>query len=97
MKARDHLMKHNCKRILRSYMARRLYEARKQAHLTQARFSERLMMDTRSYSDLEHGKNLCCTLTFIIYLVFFCNDVDSLIQDLRDIILNSYENFRSAS
>ena len=54
------------------------------------------MMDTRSYADLEHGKSLCCTLTFIIYLVFFCKDV-ALIHDLRKIIIASYENDRSAS
>ena len=55
------------------------------------------MMDTRSYADLEHGKSLCCTLTFIIYLCFFCENVDALIQDLRAIIRNSYEDDRSAS
>lgn len=90
-------MKNYCKCALRSYMTRCLTDARKQARLTQASFSERLMMDTRSYADLEHGKSLCCTLTFIIYLCFFCKDVDALIQDLRQIILNSYKDERSAS
>ena len=41
-------MKHICKCALRSYMTRCLTDARKQSHLTQARFSEKLMMDTRS-------------------------------------------------
>lgn len=90
-------MKRTCKSAIRSYMTRRLTDAQKQSHLTQARFSEKLMMDTRSYADLEHGKSLCCTLTFIIYLCFFCENVDALIQDLRAIIRNSYEDDRSAS
>ncbi len=90
-------MKRTCKSALRSCMTRRLTDARKQSHLTQAKFSEKLMMDTRSYADLEHGKSLCCTLTFIIYLVFICKDVDAFIQDLREIILNSYKDDRSAS
>lgn len=90
-------MKRTCKSAIRSYMTRRLTDARKQSHLTQTRFSEKLMMDTRSYADLEHGKSLCCTLTFIIYLCFFCENVDALIQDLRAIIRNSYEDDRSAS
>lgn len=90
-------MKRICKSALRSYMTRCLTDARKQSHLTQARFSEKLMMDTRSYANLEHGKSLCCTLTFINYLVFLCKDVDALIQDLRKIIIASYENDRSAS
>lgn len=61
-------MKRTCKSALRSYMTRRLTDARKQSHLTQAKFSEKLMMDTRSYADLEHGKSLCYMLIFIIYL-----------------------------
>ena len=90
-------MKRTCKSTLRSYMTRRLTDARKQFHFSQARFSEKLMIDPRSYADLEHGKSLCSTLTFIIYLCFFCEDVDVLIQDLRKIIIASYENDRSAS
>ena len=50
-----------------------------------------------SYADLEHGKSLCCTFTFILYLVLFCKDVDALIQDLRKIIIDSYEDNRSVS
>ena len=45
------------------------------------------MMDTRSYAALEHGDSLCCTLTFILYLVLFCNDVEGLVSDLREIVL----------
>ena len=90
-------MKRTCKSAIRSYMTRRLTDARKQSHLTQARFSEKLMMDTRSYADLEHGKSLCCTLTFIIYLCFFCENVDALIQNPRKIIIDSYEDDRSIS
>ena len=90
-------MKHICKCALRSYMTRRLTDARKQAHLTQARFSEKLMMDTRSYANLEHGKSLCCTLTFIIFLCFHCKDVDALIRDLREIILMAQKDGRPAS
>ena len=79
-------MKHICKCALRSYMTRCLTDARKQSHLTQARFSEKLMMDTRSYANLKHGKSLCCTLTFIIYLVFFCKEVDALIQEKKSML-----------
>ena len=45
------------------------------------------MMDTRSYAALEHGDSLCCTLTFILYLVLFCKDVDELVMDLREIVM----------
>ena len=51
----------------------------------------------RFYADLEYGKSLCCTLTFILYFVFFCKNVDALIQNPRKIIIDSYEDDRSIS
>lgn len=87
-------MKNSCKCALRDYMTNCLAKTRKSEKLTQAKFSENLMMDTRSYASLEHGKSLCCTLTFIIYLCFFCKDVEALVQDLRDIILDAQKDDR---
>lgn len=82
-------MKRTLKSSLRTYMSRRFLNTRKANHLTQAKFAEYLMMDTRSYSALEHGKSLCSMLTFVLYLVFFCKDPDVLIHELREIVLNS--------
>lgn len=90
-------MKNSCKCALRDYMTNCLAMTRKSEKLTQAKFSENLMMDTRSYVSLEHGKSLCCTLTFIIYLCFFCKDVDALLQDLREIILDAQKDDRHVS
>lgn len=83
-------MKDVCKCALRDYMTECLLTTRSNENMTQAQFSEKLMMDTRSYISLEHGKYLCCTLTFIIFICFFCNDIDGLIKDLRAIILRSF-------
>lgn len=47
-----------------------LFQTHKRESLTQAKFSELLMMDTRSYASPEHVKSLCCALTFIIPLCF---------------------------
>ena len=90
-------MKNICKCALRTYLTDCLSNTRKREKLTQAKFSEKLMMDTRSYASLEHGKSLCCTLTFIIYLCFFCKDVDSLVLDLRHIILDAQKDDRHVS
>ncbi len=90
-------MKNGCKCALRTYLTECLSNTRKREKLTQAKFSEKLMMDTRSYASLEHGKSLCCTLTFIIYLCFFCKDVDALVQDLRHIILDAQKDDRYVS
>lgn len=82
-------MKNACKTALKSYMSKRFIAARRNSDLTQAKFSEKLMMDTRSYSDLEHGYSLCCTLTFILYLCYFCDDIDTLREDLRKILVDA--------
>lgn len=84
-------MKSKLKQSLRIYMSERLLDVRKANRLTQAKFSESLLMDTRSYSALEHGKNLCSMLTFVLYLVFFCKDPDKLLHDLRIIIFRSLD------
>lgn len=89
-------MKQLCKYALRSYMSSRLAQARKNAGLSQAAFSTKLMMDIRSYAEIEHGKSFCSALTFILYLVFFCDDVENLIKDLRQIITDACNEERSA-
>lgn len=90
-------MKDICKCALRSYLTKRLAQARLDAHLTQDEFAEKLMMDTRSYASLEHGDSLCCTLTFIIYLVFFCDNVEALVRDLREIMIDAVKDELPAS
>ena len=90
-------MKYQCKCSLRDYISQRLAMARKETGMTQAKFSELLMMDTRSYADLEHAQNFCCTLTFMLYLCFYCKDVDGLIEDLRRLVLDVYGKQSNAS
>ena len=82
-------MKNTCKCALRTYMSQRLAETRREQNPSQAKFSERLMIDTRSYVDLEHGECLCCTLTFVLFLVFCCTDRDALLEDMKALILKA--------
>lgn len=82
-------MKDTCKCALRSYMSQRLAETRNEQHLSQTKFSERLMMDPRSYADLEHGECLCCTLTFVLFLMFCCKDRDIILEDMKVLILKA--------
>lgn len=96
-KERKTFMKSQCKCDLKDYMTDILFKARKSEKLTQAKFSEKLMMDVRSYASLEHGESLCCTLTFIIFLCFFCKDVDGLVRDLRTILLKNQNDELPAS
>lgn len=47
------------------------------------------MMDPRSYADLEYGECLCCTLTFVLFLMFCCKDKDMLLEDMKALILKA--------
>ena len=82
-------MKNTCKYELRTCMSQRLAETRKEQHLSQTKFSERLMMDPSSYADLEHGECLCRTLTFVLFLVFCCKDRNALPEDMKALILKA--------
>lgn len=82
-------MKNTCKCALRDYMSKCLVSTRHAERLSQAKFSELLMMDPRSYVDLEHGEFLCCTLTFVLFLVFHCDDATKLLQEMKQIILDA--------
>lgn len=51
-----------------------------------------LEMDVRSYSDIENGKNMCSTLTFILLLSQLRNNGEDLLNDLKGIIDDNYKN-----
>ncbi len=51
-----------------------------------------LEMDVRSYSDIENGKNMCSTLTFILLLSQLRNNGEELLNDLKGIIDDNYKN-----
>jgi len=50
--------------------------------LTQAEMSSRLMMDPRSYIDLDHGKVGCSGLTLARYLIYCCPDPLGFLREL---------------
>ena len=82
-------MKNTCKCALRTYMSQCLAETRREQNFSQAKSSERLMVAARSYADLEQGECLCCTLTFVLFLLFCCKDRDALLLDMKAIILKA--------
>lgn len=56
--------------------------ARKVLGWTQARMAEALMMDVRSYCDLEHGKSGCSALTLALFLIQVCADPSLFLHEL---------------
>lgn len=51
--------------------------------LTQSQMAEYLVMDIRSYADIDSGKSTCGLLTFVLYLMYLCPDIEELIEEIR--------------
>lgn len=83
-------MKKECVDELRTYMADCFKRERMQLGLSQTAFSRKLMVDVRTYSDLEHEKTLCSMKTFIIFLTSICEKPDTIIQNCRQILLKHH-------
>lgn len=76
-------MNEMCHGELRLLFSRRFAKYRASHSLTQAQMAEILGIDTRSYIDLEHGKNLCCTVVLLRFLVYCGDEAPSVIADAR--------------
>lgn len=54
----------------------RLIKTRAKLKVTQAKMAELLFIDDRSYYELEKGKNSCCALTLVFFLMYCCTKED---------------------
>ena len=70
--------------ILKRFFRSCLVRERSAKKFTQAKMSEILIMDNRSYVDLEHGKSCCSAITLALFLVYICDDIALFIQELRN-------------
>ena len=84
-------MKEACKCALRDFMMERLTQVRFEKKMTQAKFAELLMLDTRSYAAIEKGEYGCCALTLVMYLLYCCDDIDGFFDELRPRIMQVIE------
>ena len=50
--------------------------------------AECLMMDERSYIELDHGKSCCSALTLALFLIYCCEDPLIFLHELRSIFEN---------
>lgn len=69
--------------ILKTYFHSVLLQRRADLKLTQSQMAEQLLMDDRSYIDLDHGKSCCSALTLALFLAFVCKDVHTFTEGLR--------------
>lgn len=75
--------------ILKRCFCNKLVQIRTIEGLTQEKMANALLMDVRSYIDLEHGKTGCSVVTLVLFLIYVCNDVPGFIEKL-------YNAFESA-
>lgn len=59
---------------------------------TQSQMASLLIMDERSYVDLDHGKSCCSALTLALFLIYCCNDPVSFLNGLREAFEKECEN-----
>ena len=75
--------------ILKTFFYRNLIQTRLAQNMTQEQMAEALIMDVRSYINLDHGKSSCSALTLSLYLIYYCSDVDSFLQELKEAFENA--------
>ena len=68
---------------LKTFFHERLICRRYELGLTQEETAHRLAMGSRSYADLDKGKNGCGGLTLARYLIYICDDPGIFLAELR--------------
>ena len=68
---------------LKIYFHKKLIKRRAELGLTQAAMAQRLVMDTRSYIELDHGKSRCSALTLALFLIYLCKTPESKEEFLK--------------
>ena len=74
-----------CKCEVRDFLSKNMRNVRYELSLSQMEFAEKLQIDRRSYLELEHGRNLCCTMTLLLYLIYCCKDPEGLLKECKKI------------
>lgn len=74
--------------ILKTLFYHRLIQTRAALGITQEQMAETLIMDVRSYMNLDHGISCCSALTLSLFLIYYCPDVDSFLQELKEAFEN---------
>lgn len=70
--------------VLKTYFHQRLFRSRADLGITQEEMAHRLLMASRTYVDLDHGKTCCSALTLALFLIYICTDPLEFLEELRD-------------
>ena len=77
--------------IFKTFFHEKLFRRRVELNITQEEMAERLVMASRTYVDLDHGKTGCSALTLALFLIYICADPKIFLEELRD----AFENGRN--
>ena len=72
--------------LLKVFLCKEFRRAQKEKGLTQAEMAEILEIDIRTYSNISRGKSICSTLTFVLFLLYCCDDPRKLLEDFREVL-----------
>ena len=76
-------MKKLLENILKTHFYNELTKTRTRLNYTQAKMADILVMDERSYVELDHGNSLCSALTLVLFLIYCCADVSEFLFSLK--------------
>lgn len=77
--------------VFKKFFYNKLIENRTSNNYTQAQMSALLVMDERSYVELDHGKSCCSALTLALFFVYCCDDPINFINELREAFENEFK------
>lgn len=75
-------MREEYKKILKEKFNKELIAIKEKYNLTGTEMAECLQMVYRSYSDLDAGKHMASTLSFVIFVKEFCRDKNKFFDEL---------------
>lgn len=77
-------MKKQYETLLKDYLKGQFLKTRGELKMTQEQMAEGLAIETRSYCNDETGVNLCNTVSFTLYLIYYCSDSQKLLDEIKD-------------
>ena len=76
-------MRKQYSKILKDLFYTNIITTRAKLGLTQEQMAEKLVMCSRSFMDIDHGKHGCSALTLSLYLIYYCEDVPKVLSELK--------------
>ena len=73
-------------RTFKNFFYNDLIKTRTRMKYTQSQMADLLVMDDRSYAELDHGNSCCSALTLVLYLIYCCDDPLAFLDTLRKVL-----------